>query len=81
MDGIKKLLRHLTQRERRSTEEAVKKILGRELSGLDVKKLKGPGSAYRVRLGSIRIIFTEDHEGIRRIVTIERRGESTYRNL
>ncbi len=81
MNKIEKFLRRLTASERKVIEECVKKILLRELSGLDVKKLKGGKGAYRVRLGSIRIIFTEDQGGVRRIIVIERRGDSTYRNL
>ncbi|MBS9783199.1 MAG: type II toxin-antitoxin system RelE/ParE family toxin [Pasteurella sp.] len=47
---------------------------------LDIKKLKGSQSQYRIRVGKYRIIFEviDDEPRIISIQTIKRRNEQTY---
>lgn len=79
MDKLLKLLRKLTQKERGIVEDAITHIISDSLHGYDVKKLKGHTNVYRVRVGSIRIIFIDEGE-VKRIIDIGRRSENTYRD-
>ena len=53
------------------------KILSNDLTGLDLKKLKGEESTHRVRIGKIRIKFVSTSVG-NTIVDIDIRGDNTY---
>ena len=57
MDKIEKALRKLSPAERKSIKAVLRKIIKREIEGLDIKKLKGRGDIFRVRKGNIRIIY------------------------
>mgnify|MGYP001575009541 CR=1 FL=1 len=80
MDKIRKFLQKLTPAERKVVENIIKKVLSHDLDTLDVKKLKRSGGFFRVRKGSIRIIFIKEGEHIR-IVSIDRRSENTYKDF
>ena len=80
MDKITKFLKRLSKDERETLGVILRKIKKGNLSDLDVRKLKGGGGLFRVRKGSIRIIFQKE-EKITKIISIDRRGEDTYRNL
>lgn len=78
MSNLEKLLRKFSQKERAELEQIIEKIIRRDLNGLDCKKLKGFQDLFRVRKGSMRIIFRLiDQEA--RILNIERRREDTYK--
>lgn len=53
------------------------KSLGKNLNDLDVKKLKGYKNIFRVRKGTVRIIFRVTNNQIY-ILAIERRYDTTY---
>jgi len=78
MNKITKFFACLTPKERGQVEDVLKKIQAKNLVNLDVKKLAGMNGVFRVRTGSIRIIFSKD-EGAVRIVAIDRRSEDTYK--
>ncbi len=78
MDKIQKALSKLTSREKNTVKLILEKIQNRNFSGLDVKKLKGRDNIFRVRKGSLRIIYRLDKKDIF-ILTIERRSENTYK--
>jgi len=59
-------------------EGLVERIVNRNLMGLDCKKLKGLKNFFRVRKGSIRIIFELSSPEVN-ILNIERRKEDTYK--
>ena len=80
MDKITKFLKRLSKDERETLGVILRKIKKGNLSDLDVRKLKGGGGLFRVRKGSIRIIFQKE-EKITKIISVDRRGEDTYRNL
>lgn len=77
MERIEKFLRKLSRDERARVEKCVAQILANTFERLDLKKLKGHRDFYRVRTGSIRIIFSHRDSTVR-IVAIERRGDTTY---
>ena len=79
MGNLDKKLKKFSEKERAEIEHLVKRILDRDLTGLDCKKLKGLGNLFRVRKGKIRIIFELENSQEPTIITIERRRENTYK--
>lgn len=78
MGKLDRRLRQLTPKERKAIAGVVERIVRRDLKGLDVKRLKGLRSIFRVRKGDIRVIF--EYRGSQpHILVIERRSEKTYR--
>ncbi len=80
VDRIQKVLAKLTEKERQQVRVIVQQIVDNDISGLDIKKIKGASSVYRVRKGDIRIVFFKTAQSIQ-ILQIERRNEKTYRNF
>jgi len=80
MGKITRFLKRLSIGERETLEEILRKIEQGDLIGLDVKKLKGGGGLFRVREGSIRIIFLKEDKTTR-LISIDRRSNGTYKNL
>ena len=76
-----KNLRKFSKRERDQILKVMKRILMNDLQGLDVKKLKDREDAFRVRKGDFRIIFRKVDQGVNVIIAIERRSESTYKEV
>ena len=72
MDKIEKLLRKLSQKERLQLEATLSILVSGDISSLDIKKLKGVDDIYRVRVGSLRIIFKKEPRDIR-VLDIGRR--------
>lgn len=80
MDRIDKFLHRLSLKEFAVAEGLIALILSGNIAGLNVKKLKDAPHFFRVRKGSIRVVF-QRKEGSVRIIEIGRRGEQTYRHL
>jgi len=80
MDKVSKFLDRLTKKEFLIAQKLIESILAGDVAGLDIKKLRGTTHLFRVRKGDARIIFSRKGNMVR-IVEIERRGESTYRNI
>lgn len=80
VDRIQKVLEKLTEKERQQIRVIVQQIVDNDTSGLDIKKIKGASSVYRVRKGDIRIVFSKTEQYIQ-ILQIERRNEKTYRKF
>lgn len=80
MDKLEKFLSRLKEAERERLETAIRKILNSDLTGLDIKRLKGKKQLYRVRLGDLRIIFSRK-AGRVMIHEASRRSEKTYRDI
>jgi mRNA-degrading endonuclease RelE of RelBE toxin-antitoxin system len=78
MDKITKALRKLTLKERERIKQILRQLNSRDISGLDVKKLKGRDDIFRLRKGDIRIIYRLTEKEIF-ILAIERRNEKTYK--
>lgn len=80
MDKIQKFLKRLSAVERKAVERLLIALLAGNTKNLDLKKLKGHKDIYRVRSGSIRIIFSKTESGVR-VLEIARRTDTTYRNF
>ena len=80
VDKITKSLNKFSQKERDLIKKIISKINDKNLKGLNLKKLKDRDDIYRVRKGKIRIIYRVKNEKIK-LLTIERRKESTYKNI
>ena len=66
--------------EKNDVIDLLEKITSGTLVGLNIKKLKGYKDIYRVRSGSIRIIFRHTATETK-ILEISRRSEKTYREF
>lgn len=80
-DKIAKLLAKLPRKQLDLFLDVLTKIQKGDLSGLDVKSLKGRKNLYRVRVGNHRIIFTVNDQGKHNILLIAKRNEKTYKDL
>ena len=78
MDKIAKALKKLLPAERQEMRVILNSLKTLNFTGFDIKKLKGRNDVYRIRKGSLRIIFLKKKEKIS-ILTIERRNDNTYR--
>ncbi len=80
VDKIEKVLKKLTEKERKTMKNILIKIQKGNIKELDVKKLKGRNDIFRARKGKIRIIFRRIKEIIL-VLSIERRADKTYKDL
>ena len=77
MDKIQKFVHKLSAHEANRVLGAIARVQLGKLGTLDVKKLKGYASRYRVRVGRMRILFTRI--GDRNIITdVDFRSDNTY---
>lgn len=76
-DLISKALEKFPPKERERAKEILIRIENYDLVGLDVKKLKGYKNLFRVRIGSIRIVY-EVKNGIHRALFVGHRNDTTY---
>lgn len=77
MDKITKVLRKLSEKECAHVEQILTLLLAGKTASLDIKKLQGAEDVYRVRVGTLRIIFRKQKPDIL-ILEISRRDEGTY---
>ena len=80
MDRNQKFLKRLSDKEFVAVQSILRKISQRDTRNLDVTKLSGYKDVYRVRIGSLRIIFL-DTGNYTEILEIGRRSEKTYRDF
>jgi mRNA interferase RelE/StbE len=80
MNKIDKFLKKIPKKDRILIEQALKLIFKGHFQGLDLKKLKGYDSIFRIRIGNYRIIFFNDGEGII-LKAMKKRDESTYHDF
>jgi len=81
MDVIKKALAKLTNKERTQVEAILKKLLKGNSRGLDIKKLKSRNDIFRVRKGTLRILYRTTKKEDIFILAIEKRSDTTYNKL
>jgi mRNA-degrading endonuclease RelE of RelBE toxin-antitoxin system len=48
---------------------------------MDIKKLRGYDDIFRVRKGSLRVMYRKDTKREIFVLAIERRGEDTYKHF
>jgi len=77
MDRIDKFLSKLHPRDRFVILAAIKQIGNGDLSGLNIKKLKGQEGRFRARVGRHRIIF-ENKNGEISFLKVSKRDDTTY---
>ncbi len=81
MDRNEKFLKSLTPQEFNTISEVILLLYTNNLATLDIKKLKGHQTLYRVRVSSMRIIFYKDKPtGAIIIKELARRSDTTYQN-
>jgi mRNA-degrading endonuclease RelE of RelBE toxin-antitoxin system len=80
MDKNQKFLKKLSSKELVALQSVLQKIQNKQTEGLDIKKLSGHTDVFRVRVGTIRIIFLANRSVIE-ILEISRRSEKTYHNF
>ena len=80
MDKIEKALKKLGSKERQAVKSILSALQIHNFVGLDVQKLSWHKDIFRIRKGSIRIIYRENNGAIF-ILAIERRSEKTYRKF
>lgn len=78
MDKITKALNKLSKIDKQVVKKLLLAILMDKWQGLDVKKLKGYNSIFRIRKGKLRIIINKEGTKIK-IVKIEKRNDKTYK--
>ncbi len=78
MDKIEKSLNKLSSQEKKKIKEILFQVDKGNFQNLDTKKLKGRNDVFRIRKGSIRIIFRKINNSIK-VLTIERRVSKTYK--
>ena len=80
MDKISKSLEKLGKKEKTKVKEILIALKNNSLENCDLKRLKGFSDIFRIRKGSIRIIYRSNNKEIK-VLAIERRSEKTYRSL
>lgn len=78
MNKIHKALKNLSAKERCSVEKILSRISQGDFVNLDIKKLKDRQDIFRVRKGSLRIIFRQVEGKKVIILNLERRSDNTY---
>ena len=79
MDKIEKALKSLTSQERKKLKDILAQVDEGDFQNLDLKKIKGRADIYRVRKGSIRIIFRKAQSNFIKVLTIEQRSSKDYK--
>lgn len=80
MDQVTKALRRLSKTQRKKLLDLIATIETGNVSQLDVVKLKGYRSLYRVRQGDLRLILRRQN-GTFMVLLLEGRSETTYQHL
>lgn len=79
-DKIDKFIHKLSRSQRQFLQPYIDKVVMNELSGLNVKPLKGHKDIARVRASNFRIIFYK-YPNYNKILQISYRNEQTYRSF
>jgi mRNA-degrading endonuclease RelE of RelBE toxin-antitoxin system len=79
MDKIQKAIAKLSKKHRLIYFFLEQRLLAKNLSGLNVGKLKGNKNIYRVKHGKLRIIFRFSSDSLE-VLDIGLRNDNTYRN-
>jgi len=79
MDKIAKALKKLNLKERRNIKSMLSNIQNNKINNFDVKRLRGYNNIFRIRKGSLRIIYKIDKYKQTSLLAIERRSEKTYK--
>ncbi len=80
MNKIDKFLAKLGNHDFNFVLELIRKIRSNDLQGLNITKLEGHSSTYRLKKGDFRIIFSKNSDDAE-ILSVVRRSEKTYRDF
>jgi mRNA-degrading endonuclease RelE of RelBE toxin-antitoxin system len=75
MDRVLKFLRLLSGKQRIVVDDVLEKIKRLDIEGLDVEKMSGFKTLYRIRVGKIRIIFIK-HKDCGELLNLHYRGQA-----
>ncbi len=78
MDRINKVIQKIPTKESDKIGEVIERLTKGDLNNLEIKKLRGHDSIYRVRVGKYRIIYKTGREI--KLLEISKRNDSTYSN-
>ncbi|PIX62256.1 hypothetical protein CO057_00460 [Candidatus Uhrbacteria bacterium CG_4_9_14_0_2_um_filter_41_50] len=78
VNKIDKALSKFSNKEKAEFKKILQKVKAGDFLALDIKKLKNRQDIYRIRKGSMRIIFQKTDHGIK-ILSFERRLDNTYK--
>ncbi|PIR92911.1 hypothetical protein COT99_03645 [Candidatus Falkowbacteria bacterium CG10_big_fil_rev_8_21_14_0_10_43_10] len=78
MNKIAKALKKLSGKEAERVKKMLESLKAGSIANLEIKKLKGRKDVFRVREGSIRIIYRRAPDGSFFVLSIERRSDTTY---
>lgn len=77
MNKLEKLLRKISEKERKLLKEIINKLIIGKVEEMDIKKIKGT-DFLRLRKGRFRIIFHYNKNNVI-IDSVKIRNENTYR--
>ncbi len=80
MNKLDKFFSKLDSKERVFLLELTSRVRADDLQGLNIKKLEGHTSTFRLKKGNFRIIFERKGQKID-LISVTRRSEKTYRDF
>jgi len=81
MDKINKALIRLSDKQRAQLLQKFELICVGQITGLNIKKMKGHKQLYRLRSGDIRLVYIQELNKKPVIVYIGKRDEQTYKDF
>jgi len=78
MNKLEKALAKLSAKEQKKTKAVLTQIKLGDIASFDTKKLKGYKNVFRVRVGSIRIVYKKVDDDIS-LLLIDKRNDNTYK--
>ena len=78
MDKVLKALNKLVPKEKKQVKNIIKALQSGRFDNMDIKKLRGEGDIFRVRKGSIRVIYQMRNNQMF-VLKIGHRKEATYK--
>jgi mRNA interferase RelE/StbE len=81
MDKVRKQLLKVPAKDRKRILAVYEKVLANKLTGLDIRKMKGSQTIFRVRIGDYRVIYQQLSSTRNVIIAVMKRDDQTYRNF
>jgi len=78
MNKLEKALAKLSAKEQKKIKAVLRQIKSGNTTSLDVKKLKIYDNVFRVRVGSIRIVYQKTDNDVL-LLLIDSRNDNTYK--
>ena len=81
MDKLEKAYRKFSRSEQKVIDWIYAKLTKHDRMGLNILRLQGHANIFRIRKGSIRIMFQRNLDGSIVLIELKRRNEKTYKGL